>query len=294
MCVLYRHIRLDKNEPFYIGIGKMHRAYSKHSRNELWKKIVAKTDYEVDILFEDLTEEEARNKEVEFIKLYGRIDYKTGTLCNFTDGGEGIINPTPHVIEERRKRWTGNKYGAGNKYNLGRWQTEETKLKISQSKKGCKSSMEGKRHSDESRKKMSENTARAMSRKVIDNATGILYNSITEAANHLNIKQKNLARYLRGDRKNITTMSFLEPEKCFSFVRGRNISDELKERISNKLKKPILVTFLDTNEIKIYKSQKDCCEELDIKRGSLCESIRRGHNCMTKFGKIRASKITHR
>ena len=198
MCVVYRHIRFDKNEPFYIGIGKMHRAYSKHSRNTLWKKIVANTDYEVDILFDDITEEEARKKEIEFIKLYGRIDQKTGTLSNFTDGGEGIINPPPHVIEERRKRWTGNKFGLGNKYNLGRHLTEEIKLKISISKKGCDSQMKGEKHSDEAREKMRKNTARAMSRKVIDNSTGIIYNSITDAAAYLNIKQRNLARYLRG------------------------------------------------------------------------------------------------
>lgn len=290
MCVVYRHIRLDKNEPFYIGIGKMRRAYSKHGRNTLWKKIVAHTDYEVDVLFDDITEEEAREKEIEFIKLYGRIDQKTGTLSNFTDGGEGIINPPTHVIEERRKRWTGNKFGLGNKYNLNRWQTDETKLKISIARKGIPSPAKGKKSSEETRRKMRENTARAMSRKVIDNSTGIIYNSITDAAAYLNIKQRNLARYLRGDRKNITAMSFLEPEKCFSFGAGRTVSEEIKERISNKLKKPILVTFIETNETKIYESQKDCSEELGIKRQALCVSISRGHTCMSKFGKIRAKK----
>jgi len=209
MYVVYRHIRLDKNQPFYIGIGNEKRAYSKHGRSNFWKRIVEKTDYEVEILFENLTSEQAKEKEIEFIKLYGRVDNKTGILCNMTDGGDGIINPSPHVREERRKRFTKNKFALGNKYNLGRRQTEETKLKISQSKKGCKSIMTGKKHSDESRKKMSENTARAMSKKVIDTSTGIIYNSITEAAKILNISQNTLARYLRGVRKNKTTMKFL-------------------------------------------------------------------------------------
>ena len=36
MKVLYRHIRLDKNEPFYIGIGNIKRAYNKSERNDIW------------------------------------------------------------------------------------------------------------------------------------------------------------------------------------------------------------------------------------------------------------------
>ena len=73
MYVVYRHIRLDKNQPFYIGIGNEKGAYSKHGRSNFWKRIVEKTDYEVEILFENLTSEQAKEKEIEFIKLYGRV-----------------------------------------------------------------------------------------------------------------------------------------------------------------------------------------------------------------------------
>lgn len=91
--ILYRHIRLDKNEVFYVGIGKdISRAYSK-LRSRFWKIITDKTDYRVEILFDDIaTWEEACEKEKEFIKLYGRKDIGTGTLVNLTDGGDGSIN----------------------------------------------------------------------------------------------------------------------------------------------------------------------------------------------------------
>ena len=54
MAYLYRHIRLDKNEPFYIGVSlsndeKYTRAYDKKGRTNFWKNI-AKLGYEVDIL----------------------------------------------------------------------------------------------------------------------------------------------------------------------------------------------------------------------------------------------------
>lgn len=62
MYYLYRHIRLDKNEPFYIGIGtiqiienKYHyysRSKEKSNRNIIWNRIVAKTKYKIDILLE--------------------------------------------------------------------------------------------------------------------------------------------------------------------------------------------------------------------------------------------------
>lgn len=115
---LYRHIRLDKNEPFYIGIGtksdKKHtkleteylRAYSKIRLNNIWNKIVLKTDYEVEILLESNDYEFIKQKEIEFIALYGRIDSGKGSLANLTDGGDGTVNISPEIrnnISERMK-----------------------------------------------------------------------------------------------------------------------------------------------------------------------------------------------
>ena len=116
MAVLYRHIRIDKNEPFYIGIGdKENRAYSQRSRNRFWKNI-AKQGYEVEILFKDLTWEQACEKEKEFITLYGRRDLKAGTLVNLTDGGEGTLGyrhkeETKGIIRSKLKGENHPNYG---------------------------------------------------------------------------------------------------------------------------------------------------------------------------------------
>ena len=105
MAYVYRHIRNDKNEPFYIGIGsdeKYHRAGEKTRRNNLWKKIVSKTDYAIEILVDDIRYDFAKIKEVEFISLYGRIIDNSGTLANLTIGGEGAKG---HIVsEETRKK----------------------------------------------------------------------------------------------------------------------------------------------------------------------------------------------
>jgi len=104
MYYLYRHIRLDKNEVFYIGIGTIptgsslknlgsthralyYRAYEKKkSRNSHWKNIISKSDYKVDILFETDNINIIIEKEIEFISLY------KDTLCNQTSGGLGITS----------------------------------------------------------------------------------------------------------------------------------------------------------------------------------------------------------
>jgi hypothetical protein len=89
MAVVYQHIREDTEEVFYIGISQnMKRPYSK-SRNLLWKRIVAKTTYRVEIIHKDVSLEEAMLIEQSLINKYGRKDIGTGSLSNMTDGGEG-------------------------------------------------------------------------------------------------------------------------------------------------------------------------------------------------------------
>jgi hypothetical protein len=141
MAIVYRHIRLDKNEPFYIGIGKTdRRAHRKDARNKYWNRIVSKTDYRVEILFDDLTWEEACEKEKEFIKLYGRKDLGLGSLVNMTDGGDGQLG----LIHSEETKQKIGLYHIGNKWNLGRIANEKTKKKMSISHMGNKSNTDRK------------------------------------------------------------------------------------------------------------------------------------------------------
>lgn len=114
MAYLYRHIRLDKNEVFYIGIGSDNngnhtRAFckSKTKRSEFWINITKKTDYKVEIILDDLSWSDACLKEIEFISLYGRKDLNLGTLVNLTNGGESSFcfgEQTLNKIREARSR----------------------------------------------------------------------------------------------------------------------------------------------------------------------------------------------
>jgi len=108
MACLYRHIRKDIQMPFYIGIGlDTKRAYSKTHRNAYWKSIVGKTDYEVEVLFDEIDYEYAKIKEKEFIALYKRRK-DGGILCNLTLGGDGVLGIV-HSEEARKKMGAPNK-----------------------------------------------------------------------------------------------------------------------------------------------------------------------------------------
>jgi hypothetical protein len=137
MAYVYRHIRLDKNEPFYIGISgrkdNYKRAYSIRDRNIYWERIVAKTKYEVQIILDDLTWDEVCEKEKEFILLYGRRDLGKGILVNLTDGGGGTMNDkmSEEISIKMSKAQLGNK-----KYLLRTTPQEEINKKISIANKG--------------------------------------------------------------------------------------------------------------------------------------------------------------
>jgi len=102
-CYLYRHIRLDTNQPFYIGVGIKKEHFSSHkteyrrafeykyNRTKYWKNIISSTEYEVEILMESNDYKFILQKEAEFIKLYGRQDLGLGPLVNLNDGGGGSL-----------------------------------------------------------------------------------------------------------------------------------------------------------------------------------------------------------
>jgi hypothetical protein len=139
MAYVYRHIRLDKNEPFYIGIGSdknYKRAKDWHARNKIWKSITSRCDYEIEILFDNITWEDACKKEIEFISLYKRI-IDNGILANLSTGGEGNlgIKRTKEAIEKTANGKRGTKLSEEVKKRIseklkGRKLTEETKQKM--------------------------------------------------------------------------------------------------------------------------------------------------------------------
>jgi len=178
MAYVYRHIRLDNNEPFYIGIGSDNdysRAYTHKNRNTHWKNITANSDYKVEILFDDLTIQEAKQKEIEFISIYGKRCDKTGCLVNLTNGGDGL---------------------SGFKH------TDETKNKIRHKSKQYI-------FSESHRANISLSRKNKGTRSVIDSSNGVIYESVRYASKEIGLSYSTLVAMLNGQNPNKTTLSYL-------------------------------------------------------------------------------------
>ena len=219
MAYVYRHIRLDKNEPFYIGIGSSeyyNRAYRNKNRSNLWERIATKGKYEVEILIDNLTWDEACEKEKEFISLYGRINLGTGCLSNLTDGGEGTINiiitkeHKQKIAEANRKRiFTEEDRKNISIRHTGRIKSEESKKKLSNSLKNSekfKAAIEinsekykGFKHSENSKIKIGATKAKKIIQKTLEGGFIKIWDSAKQAQRETTYSQGNISRCCNGE-----------------------------------------------------------------------------------------------
>jgi hypothetical protein len=177
MSLVYRHRRLDNNKIFYIGVGSNEkRAYTKRNRSIFWNRIISKSDYCVEIIQNNLSQEDAFELEMFLINIYGRQDNKTGILCNLTDGGEGRSNIV--VSLNTRKKLS------------------KAALKTNKKKLTLVNNINSTRH-----------------KKVIDTKTGKIYNTIIEASNEANITLRHFKRCLYGDRPNYTGFELIDKKQ---------------------------------------------------------------------------------
>lgn len=239
MAYVYRHIRKDTDQVFYIGIGtdsngKYTRAKS-INRNRYWKRIASKTDYEVEILFDDISKEEAINKEIEFIQLYGRRDLGIGTLCNLTDGGEGVVN-----------------------------MSEEGKEKLREIRRNTKMPQEQK----DKYSKMFKGSGNPNSSKVIHKHTLNVYGSILEAANEYRINKRTLGNNLNVKNCNYSDFYYysdyiekgiekLEEERL---LKIKKVQDVLKKERSLRASKKVI----NVNTKEIFNTIIDAAKSINI------------------------------
>lgn len=184
MAVVYRHWRLDKNEVFYVGIGKKEaRAFDFTHRSKVWKGIKNRIDIDVEIVARDLSWELACELEQLMIQEYGRFDLGTGRLVNMTDGGDG---------------------------SFGVKQSDYTKKKRSNSLLGIKRSEETRRKTSEARK----GAGNGMFNKLPHNASRVYcgyldkeFDTATSCAKELGISQSHISCIMNGKSENIYNIS---------------------------------------------------------------------------------------
>lgn len=222
---IYRHIRPDTNEVFYIGKGKnrrnkyeYERANASARRTSFWRRIVDKCDgeYQIEIMMEFEDPLDCVAKEIEMIKLYGRKDKGEGTLCNLTDGGEGGYGRTysEEQRQQRRERMSGTNHPM-----WGRKASVESRNKMSESHKNSPFSLSGKTLPDWWKERIRQTKfgernpmfgkvgiQHHLSMQIRDTATGMVYYGVPDAAKAAGVTCSILYQYLDGTRINKTTM----------------------------------------------------------------------------------------
>lgn len=273
MAYVYRHIRLDKNEPFYIGVGndsKFYRANNNKLRNKHWLNIASKTNYIVEILFDGLSYEDALKKEAEFIGIHGRKGLGTGTLVNQTDGGIGAKG-FKHSLESRERKSAYMKLLSPQK---GISPTPEVRKKISDANKGKKRTLSHK-------KKLSERNRICQyikSDKCINARLAATIKPILQydmAGNFIK-EYPSLSEAARNFNGNVSTLSKCclnkgRSKSCYGFVwryKQGEIENKINFNIPNCHPKPILKYDLNGNFISEYDSMTSAAASVNSKSSS--------------------------
>jgi hypothetical protein len=120
-----RDPRPDKNNaPIYVGKGTRNRAHShlrQTSHNKVLERIITTCrklgiEPSVEIVARFSNEKAAFKSETALIKKYGRYDLGTGTLFNFTNGGEGVSGfrhsetMRKQFVEDAKRRFASPKW----------------------------------------------------------------------------------------------------------------------------------------------------------------------------------------
>ena len=204
---VYKHT--FPNNKIYIGITQQQpekrwkKGLGYDSHQKIMKRAIKKYGWDNikhEILFQNLSKDEACKKEIDLIAFYDSTNKEKG--YNISQGGEGTIGVKPSEASKQKNRIahlgkkasleTRKKISESNK---GHCVNEETKRKIGNANRGrvkneetiqkWKESHKGYIHSENTKRKLSENNGKK--RKVLCVDTGKIYNSIIEASRDVGI-----------------------------------------------------------------------------------------------------------
>lgn len=267
MATVYVHRRFDVidtlNNVFYVGITKhdmnkkylCYRPFGKN-RNKDWKNLVYNElngKYHVEILFTQITIEEAYEKEKELIKKYGRKDLGLGFLLNKSDGGKGILNMifTEEQIKVKREaaKECNNREGA--------------REKMSKKLKEITSSLEKRKQMSESaficnnRKEVKEKISSALKKLHSDEKFKLKHRLATKYALNKKEVRENISKAQkiaqnRKETKDKIKKSFKKYLDDDNFIKYRN--EKIKIGWDERLKKNINLGEFVCNYNKCNKS----------------------------------------
>ena len=214
---VYEWFIIETNEVFYVGKGKNDRYKSLRSRNKFFIDMYNTHNCDVRKIFENLTEDEAFEKEKETIAYYREnTNYR---LTNQTDGGEGVTGwvPSDEFREKQRvlniEKWKNNDYREKiikiRTDPNGPYKTKEFRDKISKLVMGKNNPNYNHKWTNEQRKHLSEKRKgdplyskenNPNAKKIICLETGKVFDCIVNALKKYNIKDESSISVALRDR----------------------------------------------------------------------------------------------
>ena len=249
---VYEWIRLDYNEPFYVGKGKENRCYNVDRRNKHFKDIITfcqnnEIEVAVSILEDNLEEECAYQYECWYINLY--VTEYGYNITNKTWGGEGgdIVSC---MSQEEKKRYSEKMRKSCLGKNKGHCHTEEAKLRMSLSKKGRYIGENNPMYGKSIKEYMSEQAYQDWKRKISLSQKGRRVSDETR-----NKISKVLTGRVRSEdiRKKFSEINLGEGNPMY----GRHHTEEAKKLIARGNQKKVKVQFKGGEEL-VFDSRNSC------------------------------------
>jgi hypothetical protein len=229
---LYLDPRVTPPEPIYVGKGYGARSHAHLSwthnpwlRRKIRRIREAGLEPVIKIVRHGLDADEAGEHERMLIREYGRADLNLGTLCNFTDGGEGSTGRV--VSEETRALWSKQRCGkpqTARQYaaNCARRQTPEARRRASAANKGRKPSAE------------TVEAIRQYNRtRPITDAMREKWSRTRKA---MGVSQDHQKKMQEGKRRAIESRSPEEQEKIFKKISEKNRGAKRSEETKRKMR----------------------------------------------------------
>lgn len=189
------------------GVHKAHYEYNEHFSRAIskysWKNFLH------EVLYDDLTKEEAEQKEIELIAYYNSTNDKFG--YNKANGGSSVgkhTEETKNILSKKAKKrfenpennpMYGKHHSEETKRKIsekatGRGRSEESKQKMSMQRTGVNNIMYGQTHTKEAKAKI----AKATSKPVRCIETGVVYPSALEAKRQIGADNSVINRCING------------------------------------------------------------------------------------------------
>ena len=255
---------------------------------------------EHNILFENLTKEEAEQKEIELIAFYKSNQRDYG--YNIANGGNcvGTVseetrrkisyanqNRSQETREKLRNAVLGKKLSKETKQkmsksHIGREFSEDTRNKISEALKGIKRGEETKQKVSESKsgKKLTDEHKR----KISESGKGRIVSEETREKLSKTLKGKIVSEETRKKMGEATKNSMTEERKQRLSYLASNRNEETLAKMSEAQKIPVVQLSKEDDFIKRFDSSKDAAVELNISSSNITSCCKKRYGFKTVGG----------